>query len=111
MDFLGQKRVIPEQRIFLCKGDIIKVNKAFAGRISLPEYLANPLDATMAMDGLRTNDSGTYHCQVVMGNDYERDTVPLVVSGKRGSLSHKAFGYCCKAARLSSPGEISIWAN
>ena len=70
----------------LCaKGDVIKVNKAFSGRVMLPGYAANPLNATMEISSLRTNDSGTYHCQVVMGNDYERDTVPLVVSGKFSS--------------------------
>lgn len=52
----------------------------------LPGYAANPLNATMEISSLRTNDSGTYHCEVVMGNDYERDTVPLVVSGKCSSL-------------------------
>lgn len=67
---------------FCAKGDVIKVNKAFIGRVTLPGYSANPLNATMEISSLRTNDSGTYHCQVVMGNDYERDTVPLVVSGK-----------------------------
>lgn len=67
----------------LCaKGDVIKVNKAFSGRVMLPGYTANPLNATMAISRLRTNDSGTYHCQIVVDNDYERDTVPLVVSGK-----------------------------
>lgn len=61
------------------------MNKAFSGRIMLPGYAANPLNATMEISSLRTNDSGTYHCQVVMGNDYEKDTVPLVVSGKCSS--------------------------
>lgn len=66
------------------KGDIIKVNKAFSGRVTLPGYAANPLNATMEISSLRSNDSGTYRCQVVMDNDYERDTVPLVVSGESG---------------------------
>lgn len=71
---------------FLCaKGDVIKVNKAFSGRVMLPGYAANPLNATMEISSLRSNDSGTYHCQIVMDNDYERDTVPLVVSGESGS--------------------------
>lgn len=75
-----------KKRLSLCaKGDVIKVNKAFIGRIRLPGFAANPLNATMEISNLRTNDSGTYHCQVVMGNDYERDTVPLVVSGKCSS--------------------------
>lgn len=67
---------------FFAKGDAIKVNKAFSGRVTMPGYAANPLNATMEISGLRTNDSGTYRCQVVMGNEYERDAAPLVVSGK-----------------------------
>lgn len=51
----------------------------------LPGYAANPLNATMEISSLRSNDSGTYHCQIVMDNDYERDTVPLVVHGESGS--------------------------
>ncbi|MEQ2164292.1 hypothetical protein GOODEAATRI_005126, partial [Goodea atripinnis] len=62
--------------------DVIKVNKAFSGRVTLPGYSASRLNATMEISSLRTNDSGTYHCQVVVGSDYERDTVPLLVSGK-----------------------------
>ncbi|KAK7945721.1 hypothetical protein WMY93_001449 [Mugilogobius chulae] len=70
-----------EQTVLSAKGDVIKVHKAFSGRVRLPGYTASPLNATMEISGLRTNDSGTYHCQVVKGDAYERDTVPLVVSG------------------------------
>lgn len=69
------------------KGDVVKVNKAFSGRVALPGYAANPLNVTMEISSLRTNDSGTYHCQVVVDGDYERDAVPLLVSGKRSSHS------------------------
>uniref|UniRef100_A0A3P8WER1 Neurocan core protein-like n=1 Tax=Cynoglossus semilaevis TaxID=244447 RepID=A0A3P8WER1_CYNSE len=70
-----------EETVLSARGDVIKLNKAFSGRVRLPGYTASPLNATMEISSLRTNDSGTYHCQIVMGNDYERDTVPLVVSG------------------------------
>lgn len=74
-----------ETSLSVCtKGDVIKVNKAFSGRVALPGYSGSPLNATMEISGLRTNDSGTYHCQVVEGSNYERDTVPLLVSGKLG---------------------------
>ncbi|KAG7247158.1 hypothetical protein CRUP_024413, partial [Coryphaenoides rupestris] len=115
----GGRGAPEEQTVLSARGDVIKVNKAFAGRISLPEYLANPLDATMAMDGLRTNDSGTYHCQVVMGNDYERDTVPLVVSGvvfhyktpgARYSLTFADAQLACQenSAHIATPAQL--WA-
>ncbi|KAJ3595448.1 hypothetical protein NHX12_004751 [Muraenolepis orangiensis] len=115
----GGHRAPEEQTVLSARGDVIKVNKAFAGRISLPEYLANPLNATMAMDRLRTNDSGTYHCQVVMGNDYERDTVPLVVSGvvfhyktlgARYALTFADAQLACQenAAQIATPAQL--WA-
>ncbi|XP_077472115.1 neurocan core protein-like [Stigmatopora argus] len=71
----------PELVVLTAEGDVIKVNKAFSGRVKLPGYAANRLNATMEISSLRSNDSGTYHCQVVKGNDYERDAVPLVVYG------------------------------
>uniref|UniRef100_A0A3Q3M258 Neurocan b n=1 Tax=Mastacembelus armatus TaxID=205130 RepID=A0A3Q3M258_9TELE len=106
--------------LFFCaKGDVIKVNKAFSGRVMLPGYTANPLNATMEISSLRTNDSGTYHCQVVMGNDYERDTVPLVVSGvvfhyqapsARYVLSFSDAQRACQenSAQIATPAQL--WA-
>uniref|UniRef100_A0A4W6EB47 Neurocan b n=1 Tax=Lates calcarifer TaxID=8187 RepID=A0A4W6EB47_LATCA len=104
---------------FFAKGDVIKVNKAFSGRVMLPGYTANPLNATMEISSLRTNDSGTYHCQVVMGNDYERDTVPLVVSGvvfhyqapsARYALSFTDAQRACQenSAQIATPAQL--WA-
>ncbi|KAI3374351.1 hypothetical protein L3Q82_006189 [Scortum barcoo] len=108
-----------EQIVLSAKGDVIKVNKAFSGRVMLPGYTANPLNATMEIFSLRTNDSGTYHCQVVMGNDYERDTVPLVVSGvvfhyqtpnARYALSFTDAQQACQeiSAQMATPAQL--WA-
>ncbi|GLD58592.1 neurocan core protein-like isoform X1, partial [Lates japonicus] len=108
-----------EQTVLSAKGDVIKVNKAFSGRVMLPGYTANPLNATMEISSLRTNDSGTYHCQVVMGNDYERDTVPLVVSGvvfhyqapsARYALSFTDAQRACQenSAQIATPAQL--WA-
>lgn len=88
------------------KGDIIKVNKAFSGRVTLPGYAANPLNATMEISSLRSNDSGTYRCQVVMDNDYERDTVPLVVSGESG-IRRGSFHY----GKHSEGGHFHKWTR
>lgn len=81
-----------KQNIFLfcAKGDVIKVNKAFRGRVTLPGYSASPLNGTMEISSLRTNDSGTYRCQIVVDNLYERDSVALVVSGKRSETQSEA---------------------
>ncbi|CDQ94927.1 unnamed protein product [Oncorhynchus mykiss] len=71
-----------EQMVLSAKGDMVKVNKAFAGQVRLLGYAANNLNATMEISGLRSNDTGTYHCQIVVADDYERDIVPLVVTGE-----------------------------
>ncbi|XP_070830192.1 neurocan core protein-like [Chaetodon trifascialis] len=108
-----------EKIVLSAKGDVIKVNKAFNGRVMLPGYTANPLNATMEISSLRTNDSGTYHCQVVMGSDYERDTVPLVVSGvvfhyqapsARYTLSFSDAQRACQeiSAQMATPAQL--WA-
>ncbi|XP_068422341.1 neurocan core protein-like isoform X2 [Clinocottus analis] len=109
----------PEQIVLSAKGDVIKVNKAFSGRVMMPGYAANPLNASMEISGLRTNDSGTYHCQVVMGEEYERDTVPLVVSGvvfhyqapsTRYALSFADAQQACQenSADMATPAQL--WA-
>uniref|UniRef100_A0A1A8HTD8 Neurocan a n=3 Tax=Nothobranchius kuhntae TaxID=321403 RepID=A0A1A8HTD8_NOTKU len=108
-----------EETVLSAKGDVIKVNKAFSGRIMLPGYAANPLNATMEIFSLRTDDSGTYHCQVAMGNHYEVDTVPLVVSGvvfhyqapdTRYAFSFSDAQRACEenSAQIASPAQL--WA-
>ncbi|XP_068593903.1 neurocan core protein-like [Cebidichthys violaceus] len=108
-----------EQTVLSAKGDVIKVNKAFSGRVMLPGYAANPLNATMEISSLRTNDSGTYRCQVVLGNEYERDAVPLVVSGvvfhyqapgSRYALSFADARRVCQenSAEMATPAQL--WA-
>ncbi|XP_074544598.1 neurocan core protein-like [Halichoeres trimaculatus] len=115
----GEQGAAVEQIVLSAEGDVIKVNKAFSGRVMLPGYTANPLNASMEISGLRTNDSGTYHCQVVMGNDYERDTVPLVVSGvvfhyqalsSRYALSFTDAQKACQesSAQIATPAQL--WA-
>ncbi|XP_034557946.1 neurocan core protein-like isoform X2 [Notolabrus celidotus] len=116
---VGEQGAVLEQIVLSAKGDVIKVNKAFSGRVMLPGYTANPLNASMEISGLRTNDSGTYHCQVVMGNDYERDTVPLVVSGvvfhyqalsSRYALTFTDAQKACQeiSAQIATPAQL--WA-
>ncbi|XP_010886420.1 neurocan core protein isoform X2 [Esox lucius] len=77
----GGEGIPLEQTILSVRGETLNVNKAFAGRVRLLGYTTNNLNATMEISGLRINDTGTYHCQIVVGDHYERDIVPLVVLG------------------------------
>uniref|UniRef100_H3DCX5 Neurocan b n=1 Tax=Tetraodon nigroviridis TaxID=99883 RepID=H3DCX5_TETNG len=115
----GGKGAPQEQVVLSAKGDVIKVNKAFSGRVMLPGYAANPLNATMEISSLRSNDSGTYHCQIVMDNDYERDTVPLVVSGvvfhyqppgARYALSFTDAQRACREVSAHMAAPAQLWA-
>lgn len=59
-----------------------QVKKAFQGRVTLPGYNENRYNASLALSGLRSSDSGLYRCEVVVGINDEQDTVPLEVTGK-----------------------------
>ncbi|XP_034035086.1 neurocan core protein [Thalassophryne amazonica] len=70
-----------EQSVLVAKDNVVKVKKAFQGRVSLPGYNDNRYNASLALTGLRSSDSGLYRCEVVVGISDEQDTVPLEVSG------------------------------
>ncbi|XP_052332323.1 neurocan core protein-like isoform X2 [Oncorhynchus keta] len=108
-----------EQMVLSAKGDMVKVNKAFAGQVRLLGYAANNLNGTMEISGLRSNDTGTYHCQIVVADDYERDIVPLVVTGvvfhywspsDRYALSFDDAKWACQenSALIATPNQL--WA-
>lgn len=59
-----------------------QVKKAFQGRVMLPGYSANRYNASLALSGLRSSDSGLYRCEIVVGINDEQDTVPLEVTGE-----------------------------
>lgn len=50
--------------------------------MTLPGYNENRYNASLALSGLRSSDSGLYRCEVVVGINDEQDTVPLEVTGK-----------------------------
>uniref|UniRef100_A0A6Q2X157 Neurocan b n=1 Tax=Esox lucius TaxID=8010 RepID=A0A6Q2X157_ESOLU len=70
-----------EQSVLVAKDNVVKVKKAFQGRVTLPGYQDNRFNASLALSGLRSSDSGMYRCEVVVGIDDEQDTVPLEVTG------------------------------
>ncbi|XP_061695790.1 neurocan core protein-like isoform X5 [Syngnathoides biaculeatus] len=116
----GAGRGSPLEHVVLTtEGDVIKVNTGFSGRVTLPGYAANPLNATMEISSLRTDDSGTYHCQVVTGNDYERDAVTLVVygvvfhyqaPGTRYALSFEDARRACQENSAQVATSAQMWA-
>ncbi|XP_051978289.1 neurocan core protein-like [Xyrauchen texanus] len=70
-----------QQSILVAKDNIIKVKKVFQGRVTLPGYPENRYNASLALTGLRSSDSGMYRCEVVVGINDEQDLVPLQVTG------------------------------
>lgn len=87
-----------EQSVLVAKDNIIKVKKAFQGRVTLPGYPDNRYNATLALTGLRSSDSGMYRCEVVVGINDEQDTVPLIVSGE--FCTHSNTSMLAKSGRF-----------
>uniref|UniRef100_A0A8C5G512 Neurocan b n=1 Tax=Gouania willdenowi TaxID=441366 RepID=A0A8C5G512_GOUWI len=90
---------------------------AFQGRVSLPGYNKNRYNASLALIGLRSSDSGLYRCEVVVGINDEQDTVPLEVTGvvfhyraphDRYALSFADAKRVCQenSAAIATPGQL-----
>ena len=75
---------LPDVRLFFppLPPSVLQVKKAFQGRVTLPGYHVNRYNASLALKGLRSSDSGLYRCEVVVGINDEQDTVPLEVTGE-----------------------------
>ncbi|KAM9461056.1 neurocan core protein isoform 2-T2 [Clarias gariepinus] len=106
-----------EQSVLVAKGNVVKVKKAFQGRVSLPGYTENRYNASLALTGLRSSDSGMYRCEVVVGLNDEQDTVPLQVTGvvfhyraphDRYALSFPDAKKACveNSAVIATPGQL-----
>lgn len=70
------------------------MKKAFQGRVTLPGYQENRYNASLALSGLRSSDSGMYRCEVVVGINDEQDTVPLEVTGKHQKFMTFTARFC-----------------
>ncbi|XP_069042017.1 neurocan core protein isoform X1 [Lepisosteus oculatus] len=106
-----------EQSVLVAKDNVIKVKKDFQGRVTLPGYPDNRYNATLALTGLRSSDSGLYRCEVVVGIDDEQDTVPLEVTGvvfhyrapsDRYALSFRDAQRVCleNSAAIATPSQL-----
>lgn len=63
----------------------IRVNEAYKGRISLPNYPLIPTDVSLEIVNLLSSDSGVYRCEIMHGIEDSQDTVTLNVKGKVNS--------------------------
>ncbi|XP_073474540.1 aggrecan core protein isoform X2 [Aquarana catesbeiana] len=59
----------------------IRVNEAYKGRISLPNYSLIPSDVSLEIVNLLSSDSGVYRCEIMHGIEDSQDTVKLNVKG------------------------------
>uniref|UniRef100_A0A673JSN3 Neurocan core protein-like n=1 Tax=Sinocyclocheilus rhinocerous TaxID=307959 RepID=A0A673JSN3_9TELE len=111
-----------QQSILVAKDNIIKVKKAFQGRVTLPGYPENRYNASLVLTGLRSSDSGMYRCEVVVGINDEQDTVPLQVTGvvfhyraphDRYALSFSDAKRVCleNSANIATPAQLQATFN
>uniref|UniRef100_A0A668UXZ7 Neurocan core protein n=1 Tax=Oreochromis aureus TaxID=47969 RepID=A0A668UXZ7_OREAU len=113
----GSDGLQKEQSVLVAKDNVVKVKKAFQGRVTLPGYNKNRYNASLALTGLRSSDSGLYRCEVVVGINDEQDTVPLEVTGvvfhyraphDRYALSFADAKRVCmeNSAAIATPGQL-----
>uniref|UniRef100_A0A667YWL5 Neurocan core protein n=1 Tax=Myripristis murdjan TaxID=586833 RepID=A0A667YWL5_9TELE len=109
----GSDGLQKEQSVLVAKDNV----KAFQGRVTLPGYHDNRYNASLALSGLRSSDSGLYRCEVVVGINDEQDTVPLEVTGvvfhyraphDRYALSFPDAKRVCleNSAVIATPGQL-----
>uniref|UniRef100_A0A8C4FFZ2 Neurocan core protein n=1 Tax=Dicentrarchus labrax TaxID=13489 RepID=A0A8C4FFZ2_DICLA len=113
----GSDGLQKEQSVLVAKDNVVKVKKGFQGRVTLPGYNENRYNASLALSGLRSSDSGLYRCEVVVGINDEQDTVPLEVTGvvfhyraphDRYALSFADAKRVCveNSAAIATPGQL-----
>ncbi|XP_017262761.1 neurocan core protein [Kryptolebias marmoratus] len=113
----GSDGLQKEQSVLVAKDNVVKVKKAFQGRVSLPGYSKNRYNASLSLTSLRSSDSGLYRCEVVVGINDEQDTVPLEVTGvvfhyraphDRYGLSFADAKRVCveNSAAIATPGQL-----
>ncbi|XP_071434105.1 neurocan core protein [Pithys albifrons albifrons] len=110
----GQREDVP---ILVAKDNVVKVVKAYEGRVSLPGYGRDRSNATLELRGARASDAGLYRCEVVAGIEDEQDLLPLEVTGvvfhyrpagERYALTFAAARRACRdnSAAIASPQHL-----
>ncbi|XP_054619717.1 versican core protein-like isoform X2 [Dunckerocampus dactyliophorus] len=70
-----------ETQILVARGDRVKVNEAYRGRVDLLNNSSSPGDMSLWILDLRSSDSGHYRCEVQQGLEDASDLVQLKVKG------------------------------
>ncbi|OXB70500.1 UNVERIFIED_CONTAM: hypothetical protein H355_009913, partial [Colinus virginianus] len=110
----GQREDIP---ILVAKDNVVKVVRAYEGRVSLPGYARDRYNGTLLLRAARASDAGLYRCEVVAGIDDEQDLLPLEVmgvvfhyrpAGARYALTFAAAQRACvdNSAIIASPQHL-----
>ncbi|KAK2542206.1 Ncan, partial [Columba guinea] len=110
----GQREDVP---ILVAKDNVVKVVKAYEGRVLLPGYPRDRANATLLLRSARASDGGLYRCEVVAGIDDEQDLLPLEVTGvvfhyrpagERYALTFPAARRACldNSAIIASPQHL-----
>ncbi|KAM8973255.1 aggrecan core protein isoform 2-T2 [Pelodytes ibericus] len=59
----------------------VRINEAYKGRISMPNYPIIPTDVSLEIANLLSTDTGIYRCEVMHGIEDSQDTVEVNVKG------------------------------
>ncbi|XP_059420219.1 neurocan core protein-like [Carassius carassius] len=109
-----------ERTVLSAQDGVVRVHQAYMGRVNLPGYSPDHLNASLALSQLRSNDSGTFRCHLALRENYEQDTVNLEVTGvvfhyrspvARYSLSFAEAIRACEenSAEVATPEQL--WAG
>ncbi|KAJ8398419.1 hypothetical protein AAFF_G00426740 [Aldrovandia affinis] len=86
-----------DTEILVAQGERVKISEAYAGRASLPNYASSPADLTLRLEGLRSNDTGFYRCEVQQDLEDAHDLAQVKVKGVvfhyRAASSRYAFTF------------------
>ncbi|KAJ8354610.1 hypothetical protein SKAU_G00221770 [Synaphobranchus kaupii] len=70
-----------DSEILVAQGERVTISDAYSGRASLPNYASSPADLTLRLEGLLSNDTGFYRCEVQQGLEDAHDLAQVKVKG------------------------------